>query len=137
TEHRAGGRQIDVAAWLVWFCFERETIVVALIDRVLAEEVQSLAVPLQRLARILRGIDFRAFAPAPKDVNLRSELRAEIHRAHRLLQRVQPDARGVRRESTILENRIVEEIRRRHRHLHAGIVERLFELADYPIAVSR
>ena len=52
-----------------------------------------LAEPLDRLDRILRRVDFGALAAAPEHVGPRAQLHAEVHRAHRLLQRVGADAR--------------------------------------------
>ncbi len=47
AEHRADRRQIDVAARLVGLRLQRELQVIALVDRVLAEEVDCLAEALQ------------------------------------------------------------------------------------------
>jgi hypothetical protein len=66
----------------------------------------------------------------------RGSFAASIHRPHRLLQRVQPHARIARRKSAVFENRIVKEIRGGHRHLHAGLAERLFELAHDAISIA-
>ena len=68
---------------------------------------------------------------------MRAQLCAQIHRAHRLLQRVKPHARIVGCKGTILEYRIIEEIRRRHWHLHTVIVESLFEFAHDAITLLR
>src|SRR4026207_33094 len=109
-QHGACSRQIDIPTWLIRFRFERETIVVALIDRVFAKEVQSFAIPLQCFARIFRGIYFSAFPSTPENVNMRTQFGAEVHRPHRLLQRVQPHLWIARSKSSILKNRVVEEI---------------------------
>ena len=87
-----------------------------LIDRVLAEVVDRLAQPLDRFVRPAAGVGFGAFASAPQHEDLRAELRAEIHRAHRLLQRVGAHARVVRGERAVAEHRIEEQVHRRHRH---------------------
>src|SRR5207244_279266 len=54
-----------------------------------------------------------------------------------LLQSVKPHARIVGRERSIFEYGIIEEISRRHRHLHAVIVESLFEFAHDAITYLR
>src|SRR6185312_12607707 len=51
--------------------------------------------------------------------------------------RVRLYARIAGSKCAVFENRIVEQIRRRHRHLHAVIVERLFELTHDAISLSR
>src|SRR6185369_15504632 len=72
AEHCARRWQVNITTWLIRLGFEREPVIVALVDRVFAKKIQRLAVPLQRLARILRRIYFRAFAAAPEDVNTRA-----------------------------------------------------------------
>jgi hypothetical protein len=56
-------RQQDVAARLVRLRLDREADVVALADDVVAEEVDGLAVALQRLADVLRGVVLGASRP--------------------------------------------------------------------------
>ena len=53
---------------------------------------------------------------------------------HRLLQGVGTDAGVVRREGAIAEDRIGEQVRRRHRHAHAVVLEGLLEAADDAVA---
>jgi hypothetical protein len=98
--------------------------------------IQHLAVPLQRFARIFCRIYFRALAAAPEDVNTRAQFRTEVHRAHSLLQGIQPHARIVCRERTILENRIVKKIGSGHRHFHTAVVERVLKLAHDAIPLG-
>ena len=119
-EHVADRRQEDVAARLVRLGLERELEVVALRSDVLAEEVERVAEPLERLLRILGGVRLDAFASAPEHVRLRAELHAEVDGAHRLLERVRAHARVVARERAVAEDRIAEQVRRRHRHVHAA-----------------
>src|SRR5258705_5054138 len=45
TEHRARCRQVDITARLIGFCFECKLVVITLIERVLAKEVECLAIP--------------------------------------------------------------------------------------------
>ena len=104
---------------------------------VLAEEVDRVAEPLDRLLRVLRRVRLDALASAPEHVRLGAELHAEVDRAHGLLQRVRADARVVARERAVAKDRIAEQVRRRHRHLHARVVERRLELAHDPIALGR
>ena len=136
ARYDGGRREIDVAARLVRLGFERESKRVPLIARVLAQEVDGVAKPLDGFDRVLRRVDFCAFAPAPEDVGLRAQLHAQIHRPHRLLQGVGAHAGVVRRERAVLEHRIGEQVRRRHRHGHAGGVERLPEIPDDAIALG-
>src|SRR5262245_34949588 len=134
TQVGAGRREVDVAARLVRLGFERELIAVALRDRIFAEEVHRLAEPLYRLAGVSGRVDLCAFAAAPEDVNLRADLGAEVHSAHRLLNRVKADARVVRCERAVLKDGIVEEIGGRHRDDHPVIAQGFFELADDLVA---
>ena len=52
SQHGARRRQIDIAARLIRFCFERKLLRVALVDRVFAEKIQRLANPFQSLDQI-------------------------------------------------------------------------------------
>ena len=79
------GREVDVATRLVRFGLEREAEVVALVAGVLAEKVDGVAKPLDRVDRVLRRIHLGALAPAPEHVRARAKLHAEVHRSHRLL----------------------------------------------------
>src|SRR5262249_28786772 len=137
AEHRAGGRQVDVASRLVRLRLEREPVVVLLVARVLAEEVDGVPHALHRVERVLGRVRLRPFPAAPHHVDARAELVAEIHRPHRLLQRVGADLRVVRRERAVLERRIGEKIRRRHRNEEAGLVQRLLEVPDDLIPLGR
>ena len=74
------------------------------------------AQPLDRLVGPPARVGLRALASAPEHEDLRAELRAEIHRAHRLLQGVGAHARVVGGERAIAEDRIEEQVDRRHRH---------------------
>ena len=90
----AGRRHVDVAARLVRLGLEREPEAVLLVDRVLAQVVDRLAQPLDRFVRPPAGIGLGALAAAPQHEDLRAELGAEVHRAHRLLHGVGADAPG-------------------------------------------
>src|SRR5918997_1825164 len=68
------GRQEDVAARLVGLGLQREAQVVALRDDVVGEDVDRLAVAVQRVARVLGDTGLRALAPAPEDVDLGTKL---------------------------------------------------------------
>ena len=72
----ADGRQEDVAARLVGLGLHREAQVVALVEHVVAEHVDRLAVALERVARVLGDAGLGALAPAPEDVDLGAELGA-------------------------------------------------------------
>src|SRR5512138_1567830 len=85
SEHCTGRWQVNIASWFIWLCFERKLVVVALIDRVLAKEVECLAVPLKCIASILGRVDFGTLTSTPENVYVGSEFSAQIHRAHRFL----------------------------------------------------
>src|SRR3989442_9732927 len=121
--------KVNVGARLVGFRFERKAIVVTLIDRILAEIIDCVAKSFDRLVWTTAGIGLNAFSSAPHHENLRSQLRADLHRLHSLLKRVGSDARIVRGESAVAKYRIVEEIHRSHRDLEAGFLASTFELA--------
>src|SRR5689334_12363871 len=107
-ERVADGRKVDVTARLVRLRLEGEPIAVSLRDRVLAEEVQGVPKPAEGVAWILCRVRLRTLASAPEDIDLGAELIAEVHRAHRLLQRVPPDPRIVAREGAVPEGGIAE-----------------------------
>ena len=115
AEVRAGRRHVDVAARLVRLGLQREAEAVLLVDRVLAEVVDRLAQPLDRFVRAPAGVGLGPFAAAPQHEDLRAELGAEVHRAQRLLDRVGAHARVVGRERAVAEDRVVEQVDRRHR----------------------
>ena len=128
--------QIDVAARLVGLGLERELEIVALRDIVPGQEVQALAEPLHAVAGILAGVGLRAFAPAPEHVDSRAQLRAEVHGAHGLLQGVRAHFGIVGRERAVLEDRVGEQVRGRHRHDKPVVAQGLLELGDDLIALA-
>ena len=130
-----GGWKVQVAARLVRFRFERELQVVPLVAGVLAEKIDGLAESLDRLDGVLARVDLGAFAAAPEHIDARSELYAQIHRAHRFLYGVRADARIVRRERAVPKHRIGEQVRRRHGDGHARRLERAAEGGDDPAAL--
>ena len=113
---RSRDGEIHMPARLVRLGLERELVAELLADAVFAQEIDRLAESLDRIDRVLGRIRFDAFAAAPEDVNLRAAFRAEFHRPHRLLNRISANPRIVAGERAILEDRIGEQIRRRHRH---------------------
>ena len=108
------GRQEDVAARLVRLRLDRERHVVALLDHVLVEHVDRLAVALERVARVLGAADLGALAAAPEDVDLGAQRRAQVDRAHRLADRRAPHAAVVGGEGPVLEGRVPEQVGRAH-----------------------
>src|SRR5258708_36784373 len=100
---------------VVGFGLESETVAVLLLDRVVAQEVDRLAEPLERLDRVPGRIALHALPAAPEHVNLRAQFRAKIHRPHRLLDRISADAGVVPGEGAVFEARIGKGIRSRHR----------------------
>ncbi len=126
----ADGRQEDVPARLVGLGLHREAQVVAVVEHVVAEDVDRLAVALQRVARVLGDADLGALAAAPEDVDLGVELGGGVDEAHRLADRRAPHAAVVGRERAVLERRVAEQVRRRHADAHAGLVQRVLEARD-------
>src|ERR1043166_3514827 len=115
-EHMANRRQKDVTARVGGLGLEREREIVASRANVLAEKIDRIAEPLDRLLRIFRGVGLHSFSTAPEHVRLSAELRAEVDRVHGLLQRVVADPGVVARESAVAKYRIAEEIGRRLSH---------------------
>ena len=137
AEIRAGGRHVDVAARLVRLRFHREAVAVLLVDRVLAEVVDRVAQALDGLVRPAARVGLGPFTPAPEHEDLCPELGAEVHGAQRLLHRVGPHPRIVRREGAVAEHRIVEEVDGGHRHDDAGALAGRLELLDDLVAFGR
>ena len=98
-------RQQDVAARLVRLRLDREADVVALVGDVVAEQVDGLAVALERLADVLGGVVLGALAAAPHHERLRAELGAEVELAEDLAQREAAHVAVVRGEAAVLEDR--------------------------------
>ncbi len=135
-EHVPDRRQEDVAARLVRLWLERDTHVIALLAHVFAEEVERLAEALERVARRLCGVGLDTLATSPEDVEGRADLGAQVDAPHDLLERVTTHLAVVGGERTVLEDRMGEEVRGGHRDLHAGLVERLRELALDALALG-
>ena len=104
--------------------------------RVLAQVVDRVAQALDGVVGPAAGIGLGAFASAPEHEDLRAQLRADVHRAHRLLDRVGAHRGIVRREGAVAEGRIEEQAHRRHRHDDAVAVAGLLELLDDAIALG-
>ena len=136
-QHRADRRQVDVGPRLVRLGLEREPEVVALILHVPAQEVQGVRVPAERREGVLGGVGLHTLPPSPEDVGGRAQLHAEVDGTHRLLDRERAHTRVVRREGTVAEDRIAEQVRRGHRHDEAGGIERLLEVRDDLVAFVR
>jgi hypothetical protein len=137
AEHRAGRRQVDVAPRLVRLGLEREAELIAAVDAEARQPVQGIAEALQREQRILAGLGLDTLAPTPEHVGRGAELDAELDRARRLLQGEGAHAGVVAREGAVLEDRIAEEIGRRHRHDDPVVAQRLLELGDDRVALLR
>ena len=90
----ADRRQQDVAARLVGLRLDREAQVVALVDDVLAEEVEGLLHPIERDGGVLGRAVLRTLAAAPGDVHLGAQVRGEVDVAHHLAQGEPADVRG-------------------------------------------
>ena len=132
----ADRRQEDVAARLVGLGLHREPQRVVLVDDVVREHVDRLAVALERVARILGHAGLGALAPTPEDVDLGAQLGRDVDEVHRLADRGAAHAAVVGGERAVLERRVAEQVRGRHPHAHAGGLERLLEARDDPLALG-
>ena len=132
----ADGRQQDVAARLVRLGLDRELQVVALLDDVLAEQVEGLLHAVEGDAHVLGAAGLGALTAAPGDVGLGAELDREVDVADRLAQGVAAHVTVVGGERAVLEDGVREEVGGGHRHLHAGRVQRLTEALDVALALG-
>jgi hypothetical protein len=78
---------------------------------------------VERKPHVLGRVGFRTFASTPHHVDRCAELDAQIDRVERLGAGPPPHRGVVGRERTFLEHGIREQVRRRHRHLHARVVQ--------------
>ena len=120
----ADGRQEDVAAGLVGLGLEREADAVAPVLHVAGEEVDRLAVAVERRPDVLGHVDLGALAAAPEHVGLGTELGGQVEVAHHLADGEAAHLAVVGGERSLLEHRVGEEVGRHHRHDHPGVVER-------------
>ena len=105
VQRMAHGGQEDVAAGLVGLGLDGELQLVALLDHVVGQQVDRLAVTLERVARVLGHAHLGALAPAPEDVDLGAELGPEVDGEHRLADRRPAHAAVVGGEGAVLERR--------------------------------
>ena len=133
----AGGREVDVAARLVRLRLEGEAVVVAVGDRVLAQEVQRLAEPPDGDVGAPAAVRLGPLAPAPHDEDPGAQLGPEVHRPHRLLHREGPNRGVVGGERAVLEGGVGEQVRGDHGHDEAVVAARLPELAHDAVALGR
>ena len=126
----ADGGQEHVAARLVGLRLEREPKGVALVDGVLAEDVEGFLEAVEGSREILRRIDLGALAAAPEDVGLGAQLGRQVEVAHDLAQREAADVTIVGGEGAVLEDRVAEQVRGEHGRDHAGLLEGLLEAPD-------
>jgi hypothetical protein len=96
----------------------------------LAEHIQRLFVAVQRGAHILGRARLGPVPATPAHVDLRAEFRREIEVAHDFGKREPANVPVVRREATVPEHRVREEVGRRGRDDKPGLVERLAERCD-------
>ena len=135
AEHAARRGKEDVAARLVGLGFQREAVAVALRLAVGGQEVQAVAEPRQGVEQLAPGVHLAPLAPAPEHVGFGAQLVAEVHAVHGLLQRVGPHPRVGARKGAVLEGGVAEQVGGRHRHLQAGVVQRLLEVAHDAVAL--
>jgi hypothetical protein len=117
--------------------FECKAKAVTSVHRVRTQVVDRLAQPFHRFVSAAARVGFGALAPAPKDKNLRAELRTKIHRPHRFLDGVCANARIVRGKRAVAEHRVVEQVDRRHRHHDAVTPTCGLKVFDNPIPLGR
>ena len=137
AEIGAGRGHVDVAARLVGLRLHRERVAVLLVDRVLAEVVDRFAQPLDRVVRPPAGVGLGPFPAAPQHEDLRAELGAEVHRPQRLLDRIRAHPRVVGRERAVAEDRVVEQVHRRHRDDDVVLGAGGLEVLDDGVALAR
>ena len=133
----ADGREEEVTARLVRLGLERDAQVVAALADVLAAQVDGFLVPVERGAHVLGRVGLHPLATAPHHVDVRAQLGAEIDGVERLAHREPTDVAIVRRERALLEHGSAEQVGRRHRHVHAGLVERGAEPLQDRLALGR
>ncbi len=131
-----GRRQQDVPARLVGLRLDGEPQVVALVDAVLGEQIQALAIALQRRLDVLGRVDLGALAAAPEHERLRAEVGGQVEIAQDLAQRVPAHAAVVAGERPVLEHRVGEGVGGDHRHDQAGLVQGVLELRDDLVATA-
>ena len=132
----AEGRQQDVAAGLVRLGLDGEPDVVALVGDVLAEQVDGLAVALERLPDVLRGVVLGALAAAPHDEGLGAELGGEVEVADHLAHREAAHGAVVRGEAAVFEDGGAEQVGGDHRDDQAGVGEGALEAVDLLLALG-
>src|SRR3954452_7108054 len=72
-------REVNVAARLVGLGLKGELQAVPLVENVVTQEVQGIAVALQSFLRVFGGIAFDAFSPTPEDVYTGTKLHAQVN----------------------------------------------------------
>ncbi len=137
AEHSPGGGQVEVTAGLVGLGLQGESVVVALVYAVFAQEVEGLAEPPGGVERILTGVGLGPFATAPEDVDFGPQLRAQVHGTHGFLQGIGTHLGVVAGESAVAEDGVAEEVGGGHRHDNARIVEGLFEIGHNFVPLGR
>ncbi len=131
------GRQQDVAAGLVRLRLDGEADAVALLDHVGGEQVEALAVAVERGLDVLGAVVLGALAATPEDVGLSPQLGGQVEVAHHLAQRVATHAAVVAGEAAVLEHRVGEQVGGDHRDDQAGLGQRVLEPGDLLVALAR
>ncbi len=128
--------QQNVAARLVGLGLDGELQVVALLDDVLAEEIEGLLHPVQGGPYVLGRPGLRAFPSAPGHIGAGAQLGGQVDVAECLAQRVAADAAVVGGEGAVLEDGVGEEVGGCHRDDQAGGVQCLPEAFDGRLALD-
>ena len=101
-------------------------------------EIDRLLVAVERQPDVLGRLGLHALAPAPQDEHVGTELGAELDRFAGLLDREPANPGIVGGERALLEDRAPEQVRRHHRNVHPGLIERAPEpLEDVVALVGR
>ena len=130
------GREQDVAARLVGLGLDREPDAVALLLDVAGEQVDALAVAVERGADVLGLVDLGALAAAPEHVRRRAQLGGQVEVAEDLAEREAAHGAVVAGEPAVLEDGVGEQVGGHHRHDEAGLVQRGAEAGDQPVALG-
>ncbi len=95
-----------------------------------------MAEAAERLSGVFSCVGLHTFAPAPKDINSRSELDSQVDGMQSLLHGVSAHVRVVGGKSAVLKGRITEQIGCGHRHHKASVFERFLERRYQAVTLS-
>ncbi len=129
-ESVADGGEQDVAARLVRLGLEGEPEVVALLEDVVAEDVEGLLVAVEGGPDVLGRTGLGTLAAAPGDERRGAELDGEVDVVGDLADGEPAYVAVVVGEAAVAKDGMGEQVRRHHRHDEAGVGERLAERSE-------